>query len=434
MTTPAVAAPEDATLGQAIASAEKRLAVDWHGSTPGAPEPEPAPAEPAEPEEPAAAEGSQPEPKPEPTPEPEPEAEPTGDGGAPPEPTATVLDPKRLSAAAITALRHEGWKEGEPITDALLQQALEKKLDYNNRLAAQARGERPPEPEGEAPGEPAEPVDPSVLEVELDERMVIAAANQALDQSPQVRQLVAEHQQAQTQFQQHSTREQELNTQIARAEVLMGLDEVKSDEYRLSEERNKLRELRAELREARADKREAQAEITRTSRQYDEWHQIVREDFRKYETNRLRQEKLQQNAEALGKHWEQEISVTLDPAIDRAMEQARIPTGDREEFDRQVRLTLESEIAASEDGLEIPQVEKIIGREAKRYAQWVDRHHRAQSAEYAKQAHQRSTVRAPEAPAAPAGTPSSQPPPVRDLKDVIKERAQLFVRGLRGAG
>jgi hypothetical protein len=390
------------------AALSQQIDSDGKGPIPAAPAPPEAP-----PPEPVAAPAP-----PAPAPPPTPEAPPPADEAAP----ASTLNPASFSEDALYSLRQEGWQDGQPITQELINKIAERRTEFGNRLGK--RGDAAaPVPEGT----PAEP-EPVPVEPVEEAPPPVALSEEQIDQH--VREAVQQDAEAQTWVRDWNSNEAEINAlnekvgvpgkiigsieqDISRAEMRLTLPEIKSDETGItaSEIKEEIRELKSLMRELKADRRDKQIENQDLDSRF-----ISRTDqYRGWVRSQVEQQ-AQVNA------FQAQASVEWDAALAKVTERYSLSAEDREELADRAR---DAGIAIVDRGRgDIPNMEAHIETHAKRMKASQDRHHRQRSAEYAAS----KTAGIQPAPATAPPEPAPAQAPQEGGLDAVYRRTRASLR------
>lgn len=311
-----------------------------------------------------------------------------------------------------------------------INRALADALDYNNRLAATARGEAPaPPPPGGAPAAaapaptaapaaaapqapPAAPAvalpDPATIEREL--TSLLDSDRECVDLAQTFR---ADLQRV-TELDQKHGNEARLGEEIRYRERRMQDPDIKEDpvaQASLREEVRELKEVRAERRETVRHALEAEGAY---NKRVDAYQTRINS---RYEASRAQAESNQQ----VERHA-QELSVSWAPAMQRAATAHNIPAELLPRFEKLARQTA---LANVETGFAIEDLPTFMEGVAKELIEIVDQGHRIRAGEYGDAARKRAEEPGP-AGGAPVTTAQVQQP--NDLSDVYK-RAALSLRG-----
>ena len=399
-------APELKDVQQAGRSALS-AALDPNAAVPAPPAPPEAP-----PPEPVAA---PPEPAPEPAPpapQPAPEVPPPAEEVAP----VPTFDPASFSEEALSSLRQEGWQDGQPITQEVVNKVAERRLEFNNRLGKRGDAPQATEPEP-APVEPAEEVPPPT--VALSEEQIDQHVREAVQQDAQAQSWVQDFNANRTEINEKTVQSEKVDRDIAIAEMRLDIPEIKNDETGISaaEIKETIRDLKAQRSELKADIREKKVENQDLDSQF-----ITRTD--QYRTHVRSQVEQQAQVNA----FQAQASVEWDAALAIVSTRHSLSPEDREELSERAR---DAGIAILDRGRgEIPNLEAHLERYATRLKATQERHHRQQSATYA--ATKATGVQPPASAAAPAapGIAPAQAPQTGSLDDVYKVTKARLRQGL----
>lgn len=348
---------------------------------------------------------------------------------APTPPTPTTLDPSSWSPEARRSLEMEGWDGHSPITPDLVAKVAERKLEFNNRLADQARALKagtpaPPEPAQAQPAaQPAAPAPQPVSEPastapaptppELDIAQVPQQVTAALDSDPTAAQMVE-------QYVRNDARLNQLNSELlvkAQQDYYyeqrrLEAPETKADPV-LADETARRGQLAALTLERLLGERErlslSQEALTQ---RYDRKASEVRARLEGQIAERVAATR---RAEELARSWQ--------PSLERVFTTAVVPPEQRPFIARYVA---DAFTARVREGGTVPDIEGFMTQTTRDALAAFDGFHRTKMGQYGAQAHARTDVVTP-APGmpipsngAPSPAPTTTPGEPQSLADLYR--------------
>lgn len=402
----ATAAPVDPGLAAVESSAANALATAMSSDpAPPASSPDPTPS----PAPPATAAPATPSTE-APTPAAPPQAPPVGQATAP-----TTIDTSGLSPEARRFLEMKGGDVDRALKDA---------LDYNNRLAAAARGEAPapgapavppaPTVPGAAPAAPpaalaspqappaapVAPVDPAAIERELEgllrsDQECIRLAQAFRTDVDTIQALDAKY-----------GGPDKIEAEIRYHERRLQDADIKDDEVATAN----IKEAVRELKEVRAERRD----IVRNARELDASYNGRAGQYQQHINTRYEGQRAKAESDARVERHAQDLSVSWTPAIQRAATANNISPELIPKFEELAR---QAALANIELGFAVEDLPEFLNRQAKVLAEVIDIGHRAKSAELGDAVRRRAESPGP---AAEASVATAQVPQSDDLKEVYR--------------
>lgn len=373
----------------------------------------------------ALAGGDSPAPAPASSPTPDPAPAPPAQAAPPTEATPPAAPPQVPPAAAPAAPTTIDTNGLSPDAQRFLQmqggdvnQALAKAMEYNNRLAALARGEAPapgappaapaappapatpaPAPTVAAPQAPpaAAPVDPKAIQAEVDR--LLGADQEAV-------RLATEFANDVQRVQEIDAQQPNLDGEIAYLTRRLQDGDVKEDEAAgsiIKEQIRDLKELRAERRDT---VRHAQDLDVRYNGRASAYEQRINTREQAARTQAESDAKVERHAEALSVAWL--------PGVQRAITDNKIPAALAPKFEVLAR---RAALANLELGFAVEDVPAFLDKEAKDFLEVVDLGHRERAAELGDKVRDRANQPGPTGPETVA---TAQTPQSGDLNEVYR--------------
>lgn len=330
----------------------------------------------------------------------------------------TTIDTSGLSPEAQRFLQMQGGD---------INQALAKALEYNNRLAAVARGEAPapgtppaapatppaagttpaPAPTAAAPQVPpaAAPVDPKAIQAEVDR--FLGADQEAVRLA--------------TEFAADVQRVQEIDAQVPNLDGEIQYltrrlqdEDVKGDEVAEGNIREKVRD----LKELRAERRD----VVRHAQDLDGKYNGRAAQYEQRINGRYEAERAKADSDAKVNSHAEALSVAWQPAVQRAITTNKIPASLAPKFEVLAR---RAALANLELGFAVEEVDSFLDKEAKDFLEVGDAYHREKAAELGDKTRDRAMQPGPPA----AETVATAQVPKSDNLDEVYKNAHLRLTG-----
>jgi hypothetical protein len=349
--------------------------------------------------------------------QPAPPAAPVSDAPAVP----TTIDLSTLTPEARAFFERKGFDANKAFADALRN---------DSRLAALARGEADPLGQvklGAQPPQPTQP-EPPAAPVAVDPQAIEQRVAQFYQSDPTCVQAVQAFKANQARIDEITTTLDSLTPDLQRARLLASLEEVKADPLRSQDLRQQIAEKETERLRLEQEKDLLLSRNEREDTRFQNAVQAKRAELFGEHQRQLQEQQEREAYEARVETVASELERAWQPALLKAMEDAKIPADEQADFNEEAMLAVYAELEKT--GMTVQDLPGFLAKRAEKYFARMDRNHRRQSAVYAKQAHAVPALGTSQGVVAAAPTQETAEP--TDLNDLYKQTRRDLLSEARG--